>query len=176
MNNYIRKFEALGTVDINSILKEFNIKISDLDNIIEKISKYSLDHDLYKDLSKSKSVNYRDLRKWKVENYLKRYKELEPVLSKMELIEDILIGISDLDCSISIEPERVVSPSGNYKSGDSGNISIEFSFWPDKAIKKINDITTEILQISNHLETKIFNIDVANNVGTMELTYKLKNI
>lgn len=169
MNNYIHKFEALSSFNVNELLKEYGMTISDLDNIINKIGKYSVGHDLYLDISRSKKVNYRDLRKWKLDNYLSRYEELKPTISKIEYIEDLLVGISDLECRVDISAD----PKNPYK----GHLSIEFAAWPNKAIKKINDITSELLHISNHLETKFLDFTTNSDVVCIiSLEYSVVNI
>lgn len=155
MNNYIRKFEALSSFNVNELLKEYDMTISDLDNIINKIGKYNIFLDLYTDMNKSKLIGYRDLRKWKMENFLRRYNQIKPTIDKIEIVEDLLVGLTDLECKVKI----ILDERGGGINPYNGSLLVKFNVWKGREFKKINEVTKEFLQISNHMQTNITSID-----------------
>lgn len=168
MSRYIHKFEAMSTFDPEIVLKEFQMTTQDLDRMLNTLKEYSIARDLVRDLESSKSMQYRDLRKWKLELYLKAYKEVESEIQTLDSIKDFLFTITDDGASVKISPER-------GKGGESGTLEIEFLATRLKGIKKLNDITTDLLHLQNRLniEFDYIDFDSRNSVISLRLDYKL---
>ena len=101
------------SVDINSILKEFDITISDLNNMLDFLIKnkqiledYESYEDVLEDMKVSKSRNYINLRGWKIKNVLDRYNILKKVIDEADEVEDYLLELEDHDYKLIIHPKN----------------------------------------------------------------------
>lgn len=95
MKKYITKFEAFDSSNLHNLFKEENLKVSDLNSMIDNLEKYNLDRTLLAELKRSKLRNYTDLRKWKIDSILTRYNNVYKIINKLELIEDYFLELTD---------------------------------------------------------------------------------
>ena len=124
MGKYIAKFEAASTPRIDDVLKIFKISIKDLEEMIENLKKYGMNNSLLNDLETSKRRDWRDLRGWKVENYLNRWKDIQVKIEEAELVEDYFLELTDKGYRIKINlTTRRVNV---YTKGVSGTRLIHF--------------------------------------------------
>jgi hypothetical protein len=110
MGKYVSKFEASSFGSNGSFsllpsvaaLREFNMSTKNLEEMIDTLKKYGLDSTLLRDLQTSKDRSWRDLRKWKVENYLNRYNLLKDKIEHLLDIEDYFLELIDKDYRLKI--------------------------------------------------------------------------
>jgi len=102
MKKYITKFEAFDSSNLHNLFKEENLKVSDLNSMIDNLEKYNLDRTLLAELKRSKLRNYTDLRKWKIDSILTRYNNVYKIINKLELIEDYFLELTDNGYRIAI--------------------------------------------------------------------------
>ena len=140
-----KKFEA-SKVNPNEVLKDFGLKTSDLDKMINTLREYDLDSKLLQELISAQDRSYQSLRKWKVESFINRYKQLESKIEEIELVEDYMLELSDMGYSIKIQ---------NYKK----TIYILFPVNGENAIKKISEVMDYIKHLGNRMNI---------NFGTIE--------
>jgi|GEM_PF-5486708 len=138
MNKYIAKFEAakFDPNDIlkgyNMTIADLDNMINFLDKYGEDESDYeefaedeedgyvrgvhqsAKETDYYnatplkEELKKLKSSGYTGLRKWKIDNILNRYKEVEKLIDERITIEDYLLEMTDQGVTADIDPMRKV--------------------------------------------------------------------
>jgi hypothetical protein len=104
MQKYIAKFEAFDSSSLHDLFKEHNLTIVVLNDMIDKLEKYNLDHVLVNELKKSKERGYRDLRKWKIDSILSRYNSASRLIDMAETIEDYLLELTDNGYRIKVFP------------------------------------------------------------------------
>jgi hypothetical protein len=104
MSKYVAKFEAASTPRVTEVLKDFKLKISDLQEMYNKLVNYHLDGTLQRDLKTSMDRGWRDLRKWKVQSFLDRYDRSKPKIEEIELIEDYFLELVDKGYRMKIDP------------------------------------------------------------------------
>lgn len=95
MQKYVAKFEAFDSSTLHNLFRENNITVSDLNDMIDKLEKYGLDHVLLKELRGSKERDYRDLRKWKIDSILSRYNKVMKSIEIFETVEDYFLELTD---------------------------------------------------------------------------------
>ena len=98
--------EAVSNFDLNGLLNAYKIKISDLNDMIDNLKKYELNPILLNELKRSQSINWRDLRKWKLDSYLSRYESYRNAIEKLksieEMIEDYSTELTDMGYTLVI--------------------------------------------------------------------------
>lgn len=104
MQKYIAKFESFDSSSLHDLFKEHNLTIVVLNDMIDKLEKYNLDHVLVNELKKSKERGYRDLRKWKIDSILSRYNSASRLIDMAETIEDYLLELTDNGYRIKVFP------------------------------------------------------------------------
>lgn len=133
-----KKFEA-SRVNPNDVLKDFGLRTSDLDKMIDTLREYDLDSKLLQELISTQDRSYQNLRKWKVESFISRYNLLKQKINEIELIEDYMLELSDMGYSVKI---------ANYKK----TIYIIFPVNGENAIKKISEVMDYMKHLSNRMD------------------------
>ena len=167
MRNTIAKFEALGTFNPTSVLKEFNLTINDLNVMIKDLEEYGIDPILSKELSVSKVKGYRDLRKWKVESFLGRYNAAKGILDEAQLVDDYMLELSDQGIGVKIDPNKniilIVIPL--MSTTEMKHLSI---------LEKLNLVTTHLLHDTRRILTEFQGIEYSRHEKiTLKVSYKV---
>lgn len=99
---YIKLFEAVIKQTPNDILKEYDMTTKELDRIIDVLTKYNLDAVLLRELKGTQERAYRDLRKWKVESFMKRFELVRPRVEELMEVQDYFLELSDMGYGIMV--------------------------------------------------------------------------
>lgn len=139
MKYTIAKFESF---DIEMLTPD-NADTTVFETMIERLEKHKVDKDLLNDLKLSKSRGWRDLRKWKIISFIKRYKNSKPLIDEDRLISDYFLELEDEGYSIKID----------VKSRD---VIIEFETNNDNRGSKYIRVIEFLNQLKRRLKIKVF--------------------
>jgi hypothetical protein len=143
MSYNIDKFNESSFVTKADLQKNYDISIKDIEKIIDILERYELDSVLLRELKNAKSSEYKTLRKWKVDSFMKRYANLKEKLDEIELIEDYLLEIVDEGNKVKILHNRS---------------EIQITTQSADAIKAINDVTSCLVHLGNRLKITLTDI------------------
>lgn len=106
--------------NVNDVLKEFNINIEHIDNMLDTLSKYrdNLGEDasyLINDLNREKASKWKNLRKWKVSNILNRYSKFKDIIDDINTIKDYVVDMEDegWESTILLKYKRIIFTSSD---------------------------------------------------------------
>lgn len=169
MRKHIAKFEAVDPKLFapNVVLKEFNLTTRDLDEMIHDLHEYEVDVDLYRELSLSKERAYRDLRKWKIQNFITRYKKSRLIIDEAILVEDYMLELMDQGFKVKVDANRgwVYIHIPLIATTEMKHLSI---------IEKLNLVTSHLLHESRRMTTLFQGIEYhAHQEILLKVSYQL---
>ena len=143
-------------------LSELKLTVKDMEVMLFRLKKYSdalssNGGDLIGDLEKSKSSDWKTLRKWKIENILSRYEVEKIKIEEFEDIEDYLLEMEDIGWEIKIQPTLSI---------------IEFKT-SEHPIRKMSALF-HFLEVSRRLGYILRSLNYRDNDVIISVSYKLK--
>lgn len=150
MQKYIAKFEAFDSSSLHDLFKEHNLTIVVLNDMIDKLEKYNLDHVLVNELKKSKERGYRDLRKWKIDSILSRYNSASRLIDMAETIEDYLLELTDNGYRIKVFPSNAAAAAAGLAAPDGYAVLLIYTKGVRKSrLARVAEVTSFLQHLNN---------------------------
>lgn len=155
----ISKFEALSSFNPNSVLAEYNMTTRDLDNMVNILSTYDIDDTFKRELISTKERGYRDLRKWKLDNYIKRYTSLKDLISDYTTLDDYMLELSEQGFKVELHLRGAFNKFMNINCGiNIDKLALVSNYL--NHLNKTNRVKLELVGIDSLDRTNIISIRV----------------